>query len=349
MINILKTTKNDIKAAIEGQENGYIHGGMITYADSIRNIKHINFISDYIVPVGLKFTGSWGYSFDSFDFSNITDMSYMFAGTGRRGSTSNGGLNINYADNIVLNETGYNGVNCEGMFSSSYYRYLDLSSFPNASNCDNMFSGSEAYTISITSLPSISSAISMFSGCPELTDISIDNMPVDNINGAYMFSQCSKLTSISINKRGVATIKFTDVVSMFRGCSSLTGFGFSIDISDLTSLHSLYSGCTRISGANIVGDGSKIKDVSYLFNGCSSLRSFSGIKNFGGVSDLQNSLSFSSCDLLSTASINNIISNLYDRASAGYSIKGITFHKYAEISEDTIALATNKGWVVSKL
>ena len=346
MINVLKTTKNDIKAAIEGQENGYINGGMITYADSIRNIKHINFISDYIVPVGLKFNGSWGYSFDSFDFSNITDMSYMFAGTGRRGGTSNGGLDINYADNIVLNETGYNGVNCEGMFSSSYYRYLDLSSFPNASNCDNMFSGSEAYTINIVSLPSISSAVSMFSSCPKLTSINIDNMPVDNVDAASMFYNCSKLTGISINKRGVTTLKFTNVANMFRGCSSLAGFGFSIDISDLTSLNSLYAGCTRITGANIVGDGSKIKDVSYLFNGCSSLRSFSGIKNFGAVSDLQNSLSFSSCELLSNTSINNIINNLYDRAAAGYSIKGITFHKYAEISEDTIALATNKGWSI---
>jgi hypothetical protein len=133
---------------------------------------------------------------------------------------------------------------------------------------------------------------------------------------------------------------------MFRGCSSLTGFGFSIDVSDLTSLNSLYTGCARIAGANIVGDGSKIKDVSYLFNGCVSLKSFSGIKNFGAVSDLQNTLNFSSCQLLSDTSINSIINNLYDRASAGYSIRNITFHKYADISEDTIALATNKGWSV---
>lgn len=348
MINVLKTTKNDIKTAIEGQENGSINGGMTTYAESIRNIKHIKFISDYIVPVGLKFKGSWGYSFDNFDFSNITDMSYMFAETGVRGGvSSNGGFDINYADNIELNETAYNGENCEGMFSSSYYRYLSLLSFPNASNCDKMFYESEAYTIRIASLPNISSAVYMFSGCPNLTTVRIYNMSVNNIDGTGMFSNCPKLTGVSIEDKGVSRIKFTNVNNMFSGCSSLTGFGFSIDVSDLTSLRFVYNGCGDITSTNITGDGSKIKDVTYLFAGCISLKSFGGIKNFGAAPDLLNTLDFSSCQLLSNNSINSIINNLYDRASAGYSIKNITFHKYADISEDDITLATRKGWCVT--
>lgn len=347
MINILKTTKDDIKEAISNQENGYIDGGMVTYADSIRNIKHINYISDYTVPVGLKFTGSWGYSFNQFDFSNITDMSYMFSGTGRRMGYYDGTLDIRYADSIELNNTIVNGKNCEGMFSTSYYRYLVIPSLPNADNCSNMFSSCEAYTITLNSLPSISSGKNMFYTCPNVTTIEINAMSSDINNTSYMFYGCPNLSLINITTdTGDDIIYPSNVVSMFRGCSKLSGFPFGIAVDNLSTLNMMYAGCESITSANIVGDGSKITDVSGMFGKCYKLRTFNGITNFGATSDLMNAFDFSSCDNLTSGSAKNIIAKLYDRASAGYKIMGIIFSTFTDISDEDIAIATQKGWTI---
>ena len=45
-------------------------------------------------------------------------------------------------------------------------------------------------------------------------------------------------------------------------------------------------------------------------------------------------------------SIVNIINNLYNRASAGYSILTIQLPG-GELSDDEKAIATNKGWIIS--
>lgn len=94
-------------------------------------------------------------------------------------------------------------------------------------------------------------------------------------------------------------------------------------------------------------DASNLVDFRYMF-----LRG--GIRNFGGFKDLGKRKDIGSCvfdggwTAMTEESIKNIINKLYDRASAGYSIKAIKLSQslYDKLTYNDISIATNKGWTI---
>ena len=342
MLNILQNAKNDIKEAISNQDNGYIDGGMVTYADSIRNIKHVNFIPTKVVPSGMKFRGSLKCDFSDYDFSNVTTGDYLFAETGYNLGFS-GNLNYKWsiAETISLNNTVAGIKNCQYMFMSSVYTNPVIDMFPNATDCSCMFD-TAACSTAIVNLPACANATNMFRYCNTLQSVTV-NLPVcTKLIG--LFLGCENLHSITgLNN----TSNVTDFENLFNGCHSLRGF--NLNISSAKNLGYTFFGCRSLTSVSLDGDGSNITNVHQLFDGCTALKTFNGIQNLGAKPDIDIGWYIGACENLSQTSIVNIIERLYDRTAAGYSIKTLKLHAktLALLTDDDIAVATNKGWTIT--
>ena len=251
----------------------------------------------------------------SFDTSNVTNMSLMF-------------LACRSLTTITQFDTS-SVVDMQQMFSSCSL----LTSIPhfNTSNVTNM-----SY---------------MFDECKQLITIpQLDTSSVTNMS--YMFRNCSKLTTVP----QLDTSNVTTVERMFYYCSELielpdfncvklTNFGGS------SSFTWLYN-CYNLKKIGVV-DCDSVTNIGYFFgsSALNSLTDFGGCRNLGkanSVSNTNGSYFMNYAPNLTYESVMNVINGLYDRASAGLSVLTLKLHAnhLAMLSEDDIAIATNKGWTI---
>ena len=101
---------------------------------------------------------------------------------------------------------------------------------------------------------------------------------------------------------------------MFSGCSSLT----TLDLSEF--------------------DTSKVTNMGNMFRGCTNLTSLDSMQNISIRLDL-------SATILDTTSLLDVINNLVTITTTQTLTLGPTL--LAKLSEDQIAIATNKGWIVA--
>jgi hypothetical protein len=138
-----------------------------------------------------------------------------------------------------------------------------------------------------------------------------------------------------------------------------------IDFSNVTSLNNLFYNCKSLYKANI--NTKSASNINYLFGGCDKLHTVSEInasnvtsnisqysspfytcyalRNFEGFKGLKVNMYISDCRILSYESLMNVINKLADGVS------GKTLYLNQDcvnmLSDDDIAIATNKGWSIS--
>ena len=191
------------------------------------------------------------------------------------------------------------------------------------------------------------------------------------------FEQCSKLKDITT----LRNIKINNAESLFQYCSSLTDLSVADtwDFSDCTNMVYMisYTGIVDLSVSSY-WDTSKVTNMGHLLSpsnfetvgtlDCTSITGSysyspmyfvsSKLKNVGGFLNIKTSLenSYSSpaqCPNLTKESYINIFNGLYDFTGNGEkpnSSQGkIKLHSnaYTFLTDDDIAIATNKGWTVS--
>lgn len=187
----------------------------------------------------------------------------------------------------------------------------------------------------------------------------------------YFFNNCNNLAAIP----EIDTSNATNVQYMFSGCSSLRTIP-ELDFSNVTSSMYLFQSCmrlVRLPNLNLI----KNTSLNYTFYGCNSLVSIGEIRcdsvtsistvfgysdvtsltHIGGLKNLgmKSSVSGTSSSFLkylpnlTHESAVNIINSLYDRASAGYSVLTLQFNAKtrSKLTDEEIAIATNKGWAIS--
>ena len=168
----------------------------------------------------------------------------------------------------------------------------------------------------------------MFNYCKLLTDLSVAD--------TWDFSDCTNMTYM-LNSTGIVDLS----VSSQWDTSKVTNMGYLLCASNLQTVGTL--DCTSITG-------------SYSFNPmyfCSQ-----NLKNLGGFLNIKSSFvqSYASparCPNLTKESYINIFNGLYDFTANGEtpnSTQGnIKLHSnaYAFLTDDEIAICTNKGWTVS--
>lgn len=142
----------------------------------------------------------------------------------------------------------------------------------------------------------------------------------------------------SVNSMFYYSASLTKIPNM--NCSKVTSFSsFLYNTSSLQSMGIIdCDSCTNVSG--LLGS-SALNKLTYL-GGFRNLGKASSVSNTNGSSFLQYAPN------LTYESVINVLNGLYDRASAGLSVLTLKLHPnhLDMLSEDDIAIATNKGWTL---
>ena len=315
-------------------------------------------------------------SLPQWDTSKVTDASYMF---GSDQSSTKYNPDITSVD--LTNFGSPDGYKAYYMFAGC----LSLESITGilhpAGNAQSMFYNCR----NLTSIPqmdtsNVTNMGYMFSECQKLT--SIPQMDTSNVtNMGYMFYNCGNLTSVP----QMDTSNVTNMNYMFKWCSALTSIP-QMDVSKVTNVEQMFAITTSLpskykslpdfnfmSLKNFGGQSSyswvygqhlnlesygvidcdSITDIGYVFGNSSNsvLTQIGGFRNLGKASSVSNTNGnyfMIMAPNLNYQSVLNVLNGLYDRASAGLSVLTLKLHAnhLAMLSEDDIAIATNKGWTI---
>ena len=240
-------------------------------------------------------------------------------------------------------------------------------------NMNSMFNGCKSLkTIPLLDTSNVTIMQSMFNECKTLTSIpQLNTSKVTNMR--QMFQWCESITTIpQLDTSNVTnmqdtfrvckalteipqldTSKVTDMNGTFQACESITTIP-QLDTSNVTTMGSAFRDCTLLTTIPQL-DASKVTSVYYIFNNSSSLITLGGLKDLGKAYLTTQSANYYNYKLdlynnkLTHDSLMNVINNLYDIASIGVQPQQLKLGNTnkAKLTEDEIAIATNKGWTVS--
>lgn len=194
-----------------------------------------------------------------------------------------------------------------------------------------------------------------------------------------MFSSATYNNTLDL--RGLNLSKCTNISSMFNNARIKKVDFTGVDFSNITSIGQMFQNAQIEEIVTDIINSSKCNNMGYMFYnanklitcpqldcsfvsnfgsqvfyGCTSLVNFGGLKEIGKnyvAGRVQNYssyvVSFSDSPNLSHESLMNIINNLYDIASKGCNKQSLVLGatNLAKLTEEEIAIATNKGWNVS--
>ena len=271
--------------------------------------------------------------FSQYDWSGVYDTSYFFAGLSKSISVDDGLVDADF-DNFRQH---YNGklLNCARLFEPGKSSYPSLLEFPNFGNMTN--------------------------GCINMSYLCIYQNKLTNVDNianwntssvldmSNMFYSCANLTSVPL----FDTSNVTTMSNMFFSCSNITTIP-QFDTSNVTDMSSMFQGCSKLTTIPLL-DCSNIGPANTAMNIFSST-TMSNLTDLGGFKDLGKVSGFTApsyflknCPNLTKESVLNVINNLYDRASDGYSVVKLLFNSssLALLSDEEKAIATNKGWTLA--
>ena len=335
--------------------------GIPTYVNALRDFKHIKG-----VPI--------------LDLANATVINYFF-------SSCSALITIPLLNTSNVNSMNSMFSNCTKLESipqlntskvtdmrNMFHYCTSLATIPllntsKVTNMQSMFNGcTNLKTIPPLNTSKVTHMSYMFNGCSNLTTIpQLDTSNVTNMN--YMFSNCSKLESIPL----LDTSKATNMEYMFNYCSSLITIP-AINTSNVTNMYSIFNSCSKLTTIPQL-DTSNVTNMNYMFSSCTKLESlplldcssvtsigtFFGYSNIttltelGGFKNLKinwtDSGSLYLLPNLTYQSVMNVINNLYDFRGNGdtTTTRTIKFNANSKalLSDEDIAVATNKGWIIS--
>lgn len=216
----------------------------------------------------------------------------------------------------------------------------------------------------------------MFYNCSGLTgELDLSTWNITNaITLKCFFNNCSKLTNINVSTWNFSRV--TDMSYMFEKCSGLTGLSLlNFNTENVKTMFGMFSSCTGITELNLSNfETSSLTETSYMFQNCKLLASLNlssfettnitiMTNMFSGCTALTNlqlpdlghnegctTLDLTPCSALTKDSILYLFNNAFDRSAAGYT-KAFTIKLNATtkalLSDDELAIATNKGFTVA--
>ena len=184
---------------------------------------------------------------------------------------------------------------------------------------------------------------SMFYHCDNLTTIPSYN--TSNVVSMNQFAaHCQYL-------EGLPQLDTSNVLNMaaaFWDCTRLYTIA-SIDTSSVYTMNGTFAYCYSLYKLPLLDCGN-VKDATEMLRECTVLQEVGGFKDLGKQEDLKTQYMFKSVSAISHDSLMNIINNLYDRASAGFSSIALQFYPgvLKRLSDEEKAIATKKGWALSE-
>lgn len=217
--------------------------------------------------------------------------------------------------------------------------------------CSDMFS----YTQNLAKAPQLTftEANTRVSGMFDSSGISGDvQFDCYNTNGNYkrLFNSCSNLKSANFIGGDDVSANVT-LESVFQDCYNLEVVDGIGSLSNVTDAVMAFAHCENL---NNVPAFEVRSNVMQCFEGCYNLVNFGGFINLGMGEEVHTEMCFISCDSLSAQSYRNVINNLYDLTTKEDSIEqtlwlnmhAMELYDEGQLTDDDIAVATNKGWIV---
>ena len=211
-------------------------------------------------------------------------------------------------------------------------------------NCTNMFykcsSLTELVGLDTWDMSNCTNISGMFNGCSSLPNdqfqvISTWNAPKIN-NATRLFQDCTLLESIDISN--FTAMNYAEYLAM--GCSNLRYIKMGGSATELAQAFRHCSSLTRIDNFNV----NNSLAGHYIFHGCDKLSNieWKGILSFGELTN--NQFIMRGCPL----SVDTIV-GLFNILATVTEAQTLTIgsSNLAKLTDEQIAIATNKGWTVS--
>ena len=302
----------------------------------------------------------------NWDTSNIKNMCYLFNECRKLTTLDVSNFNTSKATNM-----NYMFTNCRELTT------LDVGNF-NTSNVTNMaymFEGCKKLTtldVSNWDTSNVTSMYSMFDGewvdGMALTTLDVSNWDTSKVtNMARMFDRCEHLTDLAVDNWNTSNV--TNMSNMFRYGPDITldlsnwdtskvtsmecmfGYGHTIPVnisnwntSNVTNMNTMFVYVPGLTTLDLGGwDTSKVTSMNRMFDN-SSIKNLILGANWANNSSLK-TLDLSSCGALTHDSALDVFNKLATRTNN----PTLTLYSYTKklLTEEEIAIATNKGWVVS--
>ena len=217
---------------------------------------------------------------NSFDTSEVTNMSYMFSITSI--------MNIDFEGFDTSNVTNMSHMfGTVDDFTPFMDKTLDLSSF-NTSKVTDMSS--------------------MFEYC-RFSELIIDNFDTSNVKDmSFMFLGCNDLTELNLTNFN--TSKVESMYGMFEGCHNLTNLDVTpLNTNNVTNMRAMFSSCYFLTNLNVTNfNTNNVTDMSSMFNNCSSLTNLN-VTNFNTSNVTNMSYMFASCNNLTNIDVTHFNTN----------------------------------------
>ena len=190
----------------------------------------------------------------------------------------------------------------------------------------------------------VTSMYEAFYQCSNLTSIDLTNVNTSKVTDMeMMFYSCGKLETVDLS--GFDTSNVTLFERMFYGCNNLTSLDISnFDTSKLIGLSDMFGGCNRLSDLylnfNISNITYSLGSFPYTFSYCFSLKNVVG-KFEGTKFDLY----LSDCPLTAQSAMVFINGLATVTEKRRLSLSATT---YDSLTPEQIAIATSKGWTVTR-
>lgn len=228
---------------------------------------------------------------DKIDTSNMTDMSWMFAGCNYLET-----LDLSHFKTSKVINMNSMFVNCE-LLTSINLSGLDVSKVEDMTglfiNCQEL----QTIDLSTWKTPSLLYTRYMFIGCRSLTTVRLSNFDTTNVaDMSFMFATCKALPSVNLLHFKTGSV--VDMNNMFYACESLTSLDLSsFDTTNVLDTSFMFAGCIKLSTLDISNfntakvqkatnmfantaltsldlshfDTTSMNNTSWMFNGCTSV------------------------------------------------------------------------------
>ena len=280
-------------------------------------------------------------SVPQFDFSSATNLSGLFGSCSALKSYGKFPLDLQNATDI------------SGMFYGT--GLLMLPTLRNTENITNagivagdfykgVFGRTQITSVYDFSLPNATTVQAMFAECKQLITVNTLSFP-STTNVSYLFYENANLESIE----KIEGDKFTNLSQAFRGCRKLKKIP-QINTSNATDVSYMCYNADLIESIPLLDFG-KVSTIGYFFGTLTN----SKLTDLGGFKNLKinwnDSYGLAMLLNLTYESVMNVINNLYDFRGNGdtTTTRTIKFNANSKtlLSDEDIAVATNKGWIIS--
>ena len=306
-------------------------------------------------------SGLTSLNLSNFDTSNVTNMAYMLDKCSALTTLDVSGFDTSEVTNMA---SMFNG--CSSLTT------LDVSGFDTSkvTNMSNMFYG----CIGLTSLDvsgfdtsKVTDMANMFNGCSGLTSLDVSGFDTGNVTTMiYMFHMCSSLTTLDLS--GFDTSKVTNMSYMFNGCSNLEKANGNFILNSV-NCSNMFQNCSKAPDLNEFEMNGIITGTNYMFFGF-------GFNNtpLATSLDLSNITLADGCGIYAYTFFRCWVTDIYPckNINSYCALDGITLSQEVlmrfidnlaivtngetlklgtanlnKLTEEQIAIATNKGWTVS--